>query len=339
MRTAPRLLVLCVTALLGQIVHGNESGAVVVRSAMEMLSSIDSYRFVAKEVATYPGGVPDEVSREFLQAGDMFKVETIDSAPGTPSLIHAFDGKRYQNYSRDHDVLSFSAENRFPTPYGAVHPILLSFMWALSTPDGTWADLKSASVRSQLEKDAVHIGQRTIDGVDCEVLRFPGGETGPEQEFTVFFAKSLNYYPVRVECDVKEAGATWVIQASDFTSREVDEGQVYIPRRVSSQMPQGKNGIPPASDIEWQIAAESIEVNMSVPEHVFTLSHDIASNVDDYDANSERLIREGLVLDVLDRRDAQNIAPRAYRLLLILTPLLVLAFAARLLVKSKNARI
>jgi hypothetical protein len=66
----------------------------------------------------------------------------------------------------------------------------------------------------------------------------------------------------------------------------------YVPTEIISTMEYETTAEQLTS---WSINAESFEVNQAIESSIFTLSHDIATTIDDYDRNTERYIREGLI--------------------------------------------
>lgn len=283
----------------------------VFDKSLVLPKQIQSYEFVCKETRLTSITNPvngekvflEPVSTQFFQLGDMYRVNIVrGSEPdfnAKPDRIMAFNGEKYQNYTKELDALSFTQSNRFPMPYMAVNPLTLLYTWVTGAPDAQWHRLRDPASWSL--RDSVQGGdeKQEVNGWECLVFRvsssgeFDGTHGKIDGKWTVYVAESLNYLPVRMIVEDGSSGKRSqvdILETVTVSSDVPSDPVVICP--ISIRMSDSVDGGQFTPTIRWDIDPDTWRINHPISLDTFTIPTTIAATVDDFDANFAELQRQ-----------------------------------------------
>jgi hypothetical protein len=234
-------------------------------------------------------------THRIVQSGAMKRSDLFLDEANQPELIFCYDGNKYQNYSRSSSALSYSNLNRFPTYYGTIHPVVLLFCWLTDMNSSSIEDLQSPKTWAGLQKriiwKSVARRGRQFNFTVTDVNE-------PLRSFTISI-DTTSLLPDTIECRFKEQ-IIFTIQLRSHVIIKTMNDEVWFPTEISSV--DGK------VNRSYSIAPDSIRVNHAVSPSRFTLSHSMATVIDDYDRNTDRLLKSG-ALDAVEN----SVEPRSNR--------------------------
>lgn len=277
-RSASRVLMLL---LLINSMAGVAPGRSPLRRAADVIAKIRNYEFVVTETKSAKNGAGRTVRYRVRQAGDLYRTDVFfDPARSEPTMIFAHDGKRFQNFDKNIDALSFSGKNRLPMPYGMPNPLTLPYYWLFADLEFTWTDLTMAATWSDVIEGANH----SVDAVSGEqgestVVRINGlRDVGP---LSLRYGQTSKAFPAHVSFEESDRS----VACSDFTRAQLQSGSAFIPTKILLD--------DAGTQYTYAIDPESLRVNHKIERSVFTLSPSMASVVDDFDQNMKRLRESG----------------------------------------------
>lgn len=193
--------------------------------------------------------------------------------------ISLYNGDRYQLFDVGRRRLRLSNSCQLPNPYLELNPLALPYMFLVEIfKPFTWSDIKNESRWMAKFKGAKYLGTMRDAPLTVAKIQMPGYM--PETRCIIYFAKELDYYPVRFELSGKD-GFSVMIHVAEY--RRVDSlGEpVVVPLVITAT--QILNGV--FSHSHFTIDPESVKVNEPIDEALFTFPVTQANYIDDVDAN------------------------------------------------------
>lgn len=256
------------------------------------LALIRSHEFKFTERS---GDVRVDGTHRIVQSGAMKRSDLFLDGTDQAELIFCYDGNKFQNYSKSASSLSYSNLNRFPTYYGTIHPVVLLFCWLTDMTNGTFEDLQSPKKWASLQN---RINWRSVEKKGSQLDFTVTDENEPLRSFTISF-DTTSLLPDTIEGRLEEQ-TIFTIQLKSHVIVNTMNDEVWLPTEISSV--DGK------VNRSYSIAPDSIRVNHAVSPSRFTLSHSMATVIDDYDRNTDRLLKSG-ALDAVEN----SVRPRSNR--------------------------
>ena len=303
--------------------HGAERDELVevLNALRQNLTAIRTHEFTFQESSS--DGI-QKGSHHIIQAGALKRANLFVGKADQAEMIFAYDGKRFQNFSKEMSTLSFSKSNRFPTAYGTIHPILLLYCW-LADFSSSFEDLQAPKTWANLQD---RIQWRSIVSHDDGKFQFDVLDSQDAQRSYVVHLHRIDLpLPEKIEALDASKQLIFSITMKDHITVDSPNQKVWFPTSIVSE----DGGV----HREIAISASSVQINHSVSPTRFTLSQDMARTVDDFDGNTERLIKSAALQQVESSNDAaQTHSYFGYLYYILISFCLVIAIAALLRIRG-----
>ncbi len=222
----------------------------------------------------------------FQKENEKFRIETaLDgtkvSTEQEKSLrcdIIAFDLNKYQRFDKRSLWLAFM--DRKINPLEELNfPLTRPYTFIFSGEKLSFENIQSRSIWNRLKQRAIITGNTTVEGHDCIKMdiSFPG-KTYSSQ---VYWARELDYYPIKVQRLNLEGKKYVEIIVKEVTKRDTAEGPIFVPMIIEQTrwyQPAGHKKL----IIKFTIDNNSLSVNEDIPDEVFTIPLNIAKTITDY---------------------------------------------------------
>ncbi|MDR3108703.1 MAG: hypothetical protein LBU65_03305 [Planctomycetaceae bacterium] len=251
---------------------------------------IRSYQFRCEIEARFhnPVDKPRTDIGLFWQSGDNIFVKTELFNPDNIAVdalvagaIYTYNGSLYQWYIPGRDALSFSKQCRHPTPYWIQNPIIFPYYW-FAGERANWSELKDKERWVNLFKEARYEGKKNENNVNYEVVSLPN--TRSKKRIHVYFAKDIEYYPMKSLCGKKNK-IIFSVEVKRYNLIDVDGQKTVFPLEIVVKDGTETEGLTITSTID----ESSIKVNHNIDEDKFTLSPTMAKVVYDYDEELKKM--------------------------------------------------
>lgn len=317
----------------------------VLSAAAANQNSIKSYEFSGNYRDT--GKLSSGIDRQFWyrQSGDNFRMEShplrLEDREKSTEVISAYNGQQFQQFYPQPSLLTFSVENRFPSPYMELNPLCIPYFWVSEKPFQNWSKLQSPEMWQNIAKSARIVRRERVSSAQCVVieLNYPTPLLGTDGKLEVFLAQDCGYFPIRVQSlasSIQNHGKVEV-NILDHQTIASDGRSVVMPTQIE-WIEHDVNG-ELINNKKWVIEPNSIKVNTVFPEEIFTLSPSMAKTVDDYDFNMKRYIEEGIITPASQPIESRRNYSIWLAANLVAIVVLMLAFIVRKYGKHADAKV
>lgn len=325
-------IVLFTTVFVAQYAIGSELSE-ILQTASQIPKRLTAYQFTTSMEGD-AGKTGDKAApqvTQFSQSGSLFIVDSQTknptNSPLDPMIQHtmfAYNGTKYQWFMIGRDTLSFSDSCRHPNLYYFPNPMLVPYYW-LITQQSNWSEIQNATHWEKRFNKAKLDGTTSIGDQTCDVVLFPD-ETRIYDNIYVYFAKELGYYPLRIK--FAEKSAYTLIDVVKYTIRQTEEGDVVFPLEITLKViDKGQEQV----RLEWKLFPDSIRVNPTLDEDMFTISPSRAGTVVDYDEALKNIGAEGHA----EMTPLQSEKWNRWRVVLVINVLFIVSIIIIMLYKNR----
>ncbi len=201
--------------------------------------------------------------------------------PEKQHRIHVFDGERHRTFELTSGEFRVADEATPNLPIvGRSDPLALAYLWVVQLNQNRyWLRRADHEVwRSRLQDAVVLDESIAMNGHECVKLKIRDimdktGTRFASQYHVVYFSKEHNYLPIRVENH--DGGAVYATEYSSIEEFDLaDSRSVYVPKVGRSD---------PSNKEQFEIVAQSVDINMPIDDAVFVLSPKNATTIVDVD--------------------------------------------------------
>ena len=263
----------------------------ILRSASQMPKRLSSYQFTV----LFEGDAKNKEDQaapqitQFSQSGGLFVVDSQlkdgdysiddDAKSMLQHIIYAFNGSKYQWYIVGRDTVSFSDTCRHPNLYFFPNPLILPYYW-LVTAQSNWSDIKNEEIWNKRFAEAMYAGEITINDKICDVITLPDHEGNKDRKIFTYFARDLGSYPLRVKIVDLTTNAIVFIDVEQYTVKQTEMGEFVFPLVITlKHLDKAQIQV----QMSWKLLSESLQVNPSLDDDLFTISTSRIGTVIDYD--------------------------------------------------------
>lgn len=269
------------------------------KKSLELPRQLRSYQFtmtqhyIALEGNHKESELPPDVELVFHQSGDRIRVNykftTGDAKLDGPDDIRptgavAFDGQRFQKFSKYLDELTSSKSRITSSPYHYYQPVNCLYAWVTNNPQEFWHKLAAPDITI----DATLGSSGTqVNGFNCDEFRVTH-HAPVEVRYTVFVSTAHDNLPVRVVAKTADSMGTMQFDVIEVGKVTDTDGQgFFFPATIRQRESRPANGY--KLEVDYKISLDSCRFNHEIPASTFTISPTIAKNVTDFDAAMKRI--------------------------------------------------